>query len=164
MVKWSCADICDELGDSVSYCSAFPFKHFSQLSKFHGRIRTVSCFEDNSRVKEILSSPGNSDVLVVDGKGSQRRALLGDQIASAALKNGWAGVLVHGAIRDSEIIGEFTDIGVCALGTNPRKSERRGEGTVGDIVTFAGLTFVSGEYVYVDSDGIIISTGPISIN
>lgn len=163
MTTWSCADICDEQGDNVNYCSEFPFRHFSQVRKFHGRIRTVKCFEDNSRVKEILNTAGHGDVLVVDGRGSHRRALLGDQIASAAVKNGWSGVLIYGAIRDSEVIAELTDIGVCALGTNPRKSDRRGEGTIDDTVAFAGLNFVMGEYVYVDSDGIIISSRQISL-
>jgi regulator of ribonuclease activity A len=157
-MSWSCADICDSHGDSVSYCDSFPFRHFSKVMKFYGQIETVKCFEDNSRVKELLATPGNSRVLVVDGLGSQRRALMGDLIADSAVKNGWAGVLINGAIRDSSAIALLDNLGVCALGTNPRKSDRKGVGSVGEVLEFVGLRFTPGHFIYVDHDGIILSS------
>ena len=108
-------------------------------------------------VKEILATPGHGRVLIVDGQGSHRRALMGDLIAKSALDNGWGGVLINGVIRDSITIGSMKSLGVCALGTNPRKSDRKGQGSVGDIVEFAGLKFTAGHCVYVDEDGIIVS-------
>jgi regulator of ribonuclease activity A len=157
MHNWSCADICDHEGDKVEYCTEFPFKHFTKVSRFFGPVETVACFEDNSRVKEILACPGEGKVLVVDGRGSHRRALLGDLIATSASKNGWAGVVLNGVVRDSVALQSMDQLGVCALGTNPRKSDRKGAGTVGEQVTFAGLEFKRGAYVYVDEDGIIVS-------
>ena len=156
--EWTCADICDWKGDSVRYATGFPFKHFTKLHKFCGQIVTVKCFEDNSRVKELLATPGEGRVLVVDGQGSLARALLGDLIADSAIKNDWAGLVINGAIRDSSAIGLLENLGVAALGTNPRKSDRKGAGTVDEVVSFVGLTFVPGEYVYVDTDGIIVSS------
>ena len=156
-MQWSCADLCDKYGDSVRYCDSFPFKHFSKKKKFHGIVVTVKCYEDNSRVKEILATPGNDRVLVVDGKGSQRRALMGDLIANSAVQNQWSGVLINGAIRDSVAIISLDTLGVCALCTNPRKSDRKGAGTINEPVEFCGATFRQGDWVYVDEDGIIVS-------
>lgn len=157
MDDWTCADICDWKGESVNYCDSFPFRHFSRTTKFSGPIETIKCFEDNSRVKEILSTPGHGKVLVVDGGGSTRRALLGDLIAESAVMNGWSGVLINGVVRDSDLLARVRELGICAIGTNPRKSDRRGLGTIGEKVDFSGLSFRPGEFVYVDSDGIIVS-------
>jgi regulator of ribonuclease activity A len=156
-MSWSCADICDSHGDFVSYCDSFPFRHFSKVRKFYGEIETVKCFEDNSRVKELLATPGYGRVLVVDGQASQRRALMGDLIADSAIKNGWAGLLINGAIRDSAAIGSLDNLGVCASGTNPRKSDRKGQGSVHEVVEFSGLKFTPGYFVFIDHDGIIVS-------
>ncbi len=163
MQPWSCADIFDLKGDAVQCSSIFPFRHFSKLKRFHGAVETVNCFEDNSRVKEMAYSPGLGRVLIVDGKGSQRCALVGDQVAAAALSNGWAGIVVNGAIRDAAAISEMDAIGICALGTNPRKSEKRNSGTIGDRVNYVGIDFVPGDYVYVDEDGIISSSTLIEL-
>lgn len=160
-MEWSCADICDWKGDSVAYCDSFPFRHFTKRGKFFGPIQTVKCFEDNSKVKEILAKPGQGKVLVVDGEGSTRRALLGDLIAASAILNGWSGVLINGVVRDSEALSQLDALGITALGTNPRKSDRKGAGTTGDQVAFAGLTFTPGQHVYVDTDGIIVSSDVI---
>ena len=162
-MEWSCADLCDKYGDSVSYCESFPFKHFSKKTRFSGQIVTVKCFEDNSRVKELLATPGDGKVLVVDGQGSHRRALMGDLIAESAIKNHWSGVIINGAIRDSVAIRPLEVLGVCALGTNPRKSDRKGAGTTGEVVHFCGIDFKPGDYVYVDDDGIIVSNGSLQL-
>ena len=157
----SCADICDAKGDTVQYADSMPFRHYSKKTQFGGPIRTVKCFEDNSRVKEVLATPGQGSVLVVDAGASCRRAVLGDLIASSAQTNGWSGVIINGAIRDSAIIAGMDRVGVAALGTNPRKSQRRGLGTIDERVCFNGLTFIPGHYVYVDLDGVIVSTEEI---
>ena len=161
MADWTCADICDLKGDSVHYCDSFPFRHFTKLKRFCGRIQTVSCFEDNSRVKEILATPGDRRVLVVDGQGSTRRALLGDLIAASASQHNWAGVVINGVVRDSEALSSVTDLGIIALGTNPRKSNRQGVGYVGGPIEFAGLEFKPDQFIYVDGDGIIVSNEKI---
>jgi regulator of ribonuclease activity A len=123
---------------------------------FAGPVSTVRCFEDNSRVKEAVESPGEGRVLVVDGGGSRRRALFGGNLGSAAVKNGWAGVIIYGCIRDSAELG-LLNFGIRALGTMPLRSEKRGEGERDIPVRFAGATFRPGDYVYADEDGVIVA-------
>lgn len=151
------ADLCDDHYDDgdIQICQSL-FSNFGGKSKFHGKIRTISCFEDNSKVRETVSSPGNGDVLVVDGGASQRCAMLGDILAAKAVDNGWAGLIMNTYIRDSADIAEM-DLGVKALGTYPLKSEKRGLGTNDVTVAFAGVRFEPGYYVYSDEDGIIVS-------
>jgi regulator of ribonuclease activity A len=154
------ADLCDEHGDELQICEPV-FRVFGGRHAFSGPISTVRCFEDNSRVKEAVESPGAGHVLVVDGGGSRRRALFGDKLGSAAVRNGWAGVIIHGCIRDSAELGRM-DLGIRALGTMPLRSEKRGEGERDVPVRFAGVTFRPGEHVYVDEDGVIVARGPLS--
>jgi regulator of ribonuclease activity A len=149
------ADLCDEHGDRVQVCEPI-FHAFGGRRSFHGLISTVRCFEDNSRVKEAVEGPGHGKVLVVDGGGSRRRALLGDKLGEAAVRNGWAGVIIHGCIRDSAELGRM-DLGLRALGTMPLRSDKRGEGERDVPVRFAGVTFRPGEFVYVDEDGVIVA-------
>jgi regulator of ribonuclease activity A len=149
------ADLCDEHGERVQVCEPV-FHAFGGRKAFHGPISTVRCFEDNSRVKEAVEGPGQGKVLVVDGGGSRRRALLGDKLGEAAVRNGWAGVIIHGCIRDSAELGRM-DLGIRALGTMPLRSDKRGEGERDVPVRFAGVTFRPGEYVYVDEDGVIVA-------
>jgi len=154
------ADLCDEHGDAVQVCEPL-FQTFGGRHAFAGPVSTVRCFEDNSRVKEAVESPGAGHVLVVDGGGSRRRALFGDKLGSAAVRNGWAGVIIHGCIRDSAELGRM-DLGIRALGTMPLRSEKRGEGERDVPVRFAGVTFRPGEHVYVDEDGVIVARGPLT--
>jgi regulator of ribonuclease activity A len=147
------ADLCDEHGDLVQVCEPV-FHLFGGRKAFHGPISTVRCFEDNSRVREAVEGPGEGRVLIVDGGGSRRRALLGDKLGEAAVRNGWAGIVIHGCIRDSAELGRM-DLGVRALGTIPLRSDKRGEGERDVPVRFAGVTFRPGEFVYVDEDGVI---------
>jgi regulator of ribonuclease activity A len=147
------ADLCDDYGDKVQVCEPL-FHAFGGRRAFHGPVSTVRCFEDNSRVKEAVESPGGGRVLVVDGGGSRRHALLGDKLGLAAVNNGWAGIIIHGCIRDSVELGRM-DLGIRALGTMPLRSEKRGEGERDVPVRFAGVTFRPGDHVYADEDGII---------
>jgi len=132
------------------------FRDFGGRKAFFGPIKTLKLFEDNSLVRAKLEQPGQGRVLVVDGGGSLRCALLGDQLAQLAVKNGWAGVLVYGCIRDAEVIASL-DVGVKALATHPRKSEKRGVGVEDQGVGFAGVTFESGHWLYADLDGVIVA-------
>jgi regulator of ribonuclease activity A len=132
------------------------FRSFGRRRAFWGPIATLKVFEDNSLVRQSLESAGGGRVLVVDGGGSLRCALLGDQLASLAVDNGWAGVVVYGCIRDSKAIDEM-DLGVFALGTHPLKSVKKGAGDTQLPVGFGGVTFFPEEFVYADEDGVIVS-------
>ncbi len=136
------------------------FRNLGGRSAFGGEIVTVKCFEDNSVVKEQVGEPGHGKVMVVDGGGSLRIALLGDMLAEKAANNGWQGIIVYGCVRDVDIIGQ-TDLGVQALATNPRKSEKRGLGDLNVPVKFGGVVFQPGNYVYADNNGIIVSSKPL---
>ena len=153
-MTFSTPDLCDANPD-VRVVEPM-FNNFGGKMTFGGEIVTIKCFEDNSRVKECASQPGEGKVMVVDGGGSLRRALLGDMIAETAMKNGWQGFIIYGCIRDVDDIASF-DIGVQALATIPMKTERRGIGDHNSPVTFGGVTFTPGEYVYADNNGVIVS-------
>ena len=155
----STADLCDEHGDQLQVGEPL-FQAYGGRQAFFGPIGTVRCFEDNTLVKQAVESPGNGRVLVVDGGGSRRRALFGDRLGAAAVKNGWVGVIVYGCIRDSAELGRM-ELGIRALGTMPLRSEKRGEGERDVPVRFAGVTFRPGEYAYVDEDGVVVSHGPL---
>lgn len=139
------------------------FRNFGGVSAFGGEIVTVKCFEDNSVVKEQVGLPGNGRVMVVDGGGSKRNALLGDMLAEKAASNGWAGLVIYGCIRDVDVIGE-TQLGVQALGTHPRKTEKRGIGDLNVPVTFGGVTFHPGHYIYADNNGIVVSEQALNVD
>ncbi|HEY2353496.1 MAG TPA: ribonuclease E activity regulator RraA [Gaiellaceae bacterium] len=147
------ADVLDEFGDSASVC-LIQFRSFGRPS-FEGRIATVRCFEDNVLVRQTLSEPGDGRVLVVDGGGSLRCALLGDNIGDLAVANGWAGVVINGCVRDSVALEALT-VGVKALGTNPRPSTKGGDGVVGEPVTFGDIVFTPGDRLYADEDGVVV--------
>lgn len=149
-------DLCDDHPEDVRVCEPM-FANYGGRIAFGGRIVTVKCFEDNSRVKELLATPGEGRVLVVDGGGSMRCALLGDLIGESAVKQGWAGVIVYGCVRDVDALAEL-DLGVQALASIPLKSVRKGVGEVDLPVTFGGVTFVPGQYVYADNNGVIVAT------
>lgn len=150
----STADLYDELGEALQ-SMPMQFLSYGGRTAFEGPIRTIRCREDNALVKATLATRGNGAVLVVDGGGSLGTALMGDMIAESAVANGWAGVVIHGAIRDSVAIGTL-DLGVKALGTNPRKSAKEGTGEVDVVVTIEGVRFEPGKRLYADEDGILV--------
>ena len=131
-------------------------KSYGARKSFGGQIVTVKCFEDNSRVKELLATDGTGKVLVVDGGASMRCALMGDMIAESAVNNHWNGVIIYGCVRDVDAIAEL-DLGVHALASIPQKSNRKGVGEVDVELNFGQVSFNSGEYVYADNNGIIVS-------
>ncbi len=148
-------DLCDDHSDHLRIVSPL-FRDYGGKPMFHGRITTVKVFEDNSLVRSALEEPGEGRVLVVDGGGSMRCALLGDNLAELGLKNGWAGVLVYGCVRDAADLARIA-IGVKALNTHPLKSVKKGVGDRDVPVTFAGVTFHAGEWLYGDEDGVIVA-------
>ena len=129
---------------------------FGGKPSFYGQAQTVTAPEDNSYVRKALEKPGENRVLVVDGGGSTLCALLGDQLAQLAVENQWAAVIVHGYIRDSQVIADIP-IGVRALGTIPRRSIKQNKGSIGEPIHFLGVTINPGLWVYADSDGVIVS-------
>jgi regulator of ribonuclease activity A len=155
-VKIVTPDLCDAHAESVRVVAPL-FRNYGGRTTFGGPLVTIKCFEDNSLVKEWVERPGNGRVLVVDGGGSLRCALLGDVLAAKAAANGWAGLIVHGCIRDVDDIQKM-EIGVQALGSIPLKSVRKGQGELNVAVTFGGITFHPGEFVYADNNGIIVSS------
>jgi regulator of ribonuclease activity A len=155
-MSFKTADLCDAHSDKLQIAEP-GFRSFGGHSRFHGEIVTVKLFEDNSLVRETLGLPGHGKVLVVDGGGSRRCALLGDMLAASAVENHWSGILVNGCIRDSADIADMS-LGVMALDTHPLKSVKKGIGEMNVPVRFAGVTFRPGEYLYADEDGVILSS------
>lgn len=154
-------DLCDSYPQQVNVLQPL-FSSFGGRQIFYGEIVTVKCFEDNSLVKELVNQPGRGRVMVVDGGGSLRRALLGDMLAEAAAANGWAGLVIFGAIRDAGTIATL-DIGVHALATHPMKTEKLGAGSLNVDVEFAGQTIKAGQYLYADLNGILTSQAPLTL-
>lgn len=158
-MDFSTPDLCDDFADQVQVLA--PMLHnFGGKRSFGGEIVTIKCHEDNSLVKEQASQPGNGRVLVVDGGGSLRRALLGDMIAESAVKNGWQGLIIYGCIRDVDAIAAL-DLGVQALAAIPLKTDKRGIGDLNVAVTFGGITFTPGHYAYADNNGVVVSAVPL---
>lgn len=139
----------------------FQFQRFGRRISCQGPIATVACFEDNSRVKEAVSEPGHGRILLVDGCGSLRRALTGDLVAASAMENGWAGMVIIGAIRDVEVIDTF-DFAVFALGTSPIKTEKLGRGERDVALKFEGVDFSvePGQFLAADTNGVLINKTP----
>lgn len=148
-------DICDEFSDDVSVCELL-FNSYGSTERFHGPISTVKVYEDNVLVLQALEDLPAGTVLVVDGGGSKRCALLGDRLASTAATRGLAGIIVNGCIRDSAELSEI-EVGVLALAPHPRKSGKAGDGERDVPVEFGGVTWSPGHYVYVDEDGVVLT-------
>ncbi|OWA19114.1 S-adenosylmethionine--2-demethylmenaquinone methyltransferase [Streptomyces sp. CS227] len=148
------ADLVDEHGDRLRVCDV-QFHQVGGVRAYAGPVRTVSCHEDNGLLRDLLRTPGEGHVLVVDGGASLRTALVGDLIAGSAHANGWAGLVLHGAVRDSTVLAELA-LGIKALGTIPRKSSKAGAGEVDVPVTFGGVTFRTGDILHADDDGVVL--------
>ncbi len=158
-MKYQTPDLCDEYPKLVKVVEPM-FNSYGGKSSFGGQIVTIKCHEDNSVVKQTAGTDGTGRVMVVDGGGSLRRALLGDLIAADAVKNGWEGFVIYGCIRDVDAITQM-NLGVKALNTMPLKTEKKGIGELNIPVTFGGVTFNSGEFLYADNNGIIVSSKPL---
>lgn len=152
----STADLVDQYGETLQSIP-IQFRSFGRRTRFSGPAVTCKCFEDNALLKATLSDWAEPDgaVLVVDGGGSLRSALVGDLIAGIAVERGWAGLVIHGVVRDSAAIDEL-DIGIKALGTNPRKSSKTGAGQVGEVVEIGGVRIAPGQTIVSDEDGVVV--------
>ena len=148
------ADLYDEHGEALASCDT-QFRQFGGRTRFQGAIVTVRCHEDNALLKQVVQEPGAGKVVVVDADGSIHCAMMGDKMADIAVSNGWEGVIIHGAVRDATLLAGL-DIGVKALGTNPRKSHKHGAGQQDVTVDFGGAVFTPGALVVSDEDGIVV--------
>jgi regulator of ribonuclease activity A len=153
--EWKTTDLCDAHASELAIASPL-LRSFGGRRRFCGTIATVRCFEDNSLVRDRLGEKGEGRVLVVDGGGSMKCALVGDQLAVMGVGNGWAGVVVHGCVRDTAVLAA-TDLGVLALAAHPLRSVKRGAGERDVPVAFAGIAFHPGAYLYADEDGLIVA-------
>ena len=150
------ADLCDRFADQDNFQVAESiFRLFGSKQHFCGQVTTLKVFEDNSLVRTTLEEKVSDRVLVIDGGGSRRCALLGDNLAALAVENGWQGIIVYGCIRGSERINQMP-IGVMALNTHPLPSRKHGQGNTDVMITFAGVNFKKDQYLYADNDGIIV--------
>lgn len=154
-------DLCDQFPDLVQVVEPM-FANFGGREQFGGEIVTIKAYEDNSLVREQVALPGHGKVLVVDGGASMRRAMLGDMLAEKAANNGWEGIVIYGCIRDVNAIGE-TDLGVAALATHPMKTDKRGLGDLNVDLTFGGVTFRPGHYLYADNNGVLVSPQALAL-
>lgn len=158
-VTISTPDLCDAHPERVRVLEPM-LRNYGGRSAFGGEVSTVKCYDDNSFIKQRLGEPGAGRVLVVDGGGSMRRALMGGDVAAMAVANGWAGVILYGCVRDVDELREL-DLGVQALGTIPLKTKKRNIGEFDASLTFGGVTFHSGDWVYADDNGVIVADGEL---
>jgi regulator of ribonuclease activity A len=160
-MNFTVPDICDEFLPLLQVLEPV-FSNFGGRYKFFGEVVTLKCFEDNSLVKQTLGTDGQGRVLVVDGGGSLRCALVGDILAAMAAENGWQGILINGCVRDVEIL-KTIDLGVRALNCHPLKSHKRNEGQLNVPVRFAGVNFEPGQYIYADENGIVTAKKELTL-
>ncbi len=161
------ADLYDQHVDQLVVCDT-QFRQYGQRRSFHGQVVTLLCYEDNLLLKQVISEPGAGRVLVVDTQGSVRVAMLGDNMARRAADNNWAGIVIHGAVRDAHALARLP-IGIKALGTNPRRSLKTGTGLRDVTIAFGGAAFRPGSMLFSDDDGIVVlpadesSTSPAGV-
>ena len=161
-MTYSVPDICDNFIEEIAVLEPL-FSDYGGKRKFGGEIVTIKCFEDNSLVRDAVRSAGEGKVIVVDGGGSLRHALLGDLLAAKAAENGWQGLLINGCVRDVEILATI-DLGIKALNCHPVKTEKRGEGQLNVPVSIAGAIIRPGQYLYADANGVLVSARKLEVD
>lgn len=159
--RFSTADLYDVYGERCQSCQT-QFRQYGRRRAFFGRIQTVECLNDNVLLRKTLETRSDGGVLVVDGGAHLGGALVGDMIARLGMESGWSGLILNGAVRDAGAIGAL-DIGVKALGTNPKKSGKNGIGRVNVPVSFGAVIFTPGHWVYSDDDGILVSAEELDL-
>ncbi len=161
-MTFSTPDICDEFPADLQVLEPL-FSEYGDSEQFSGEVVTIKCFEDNTLLKQTLGTDGSGKVMVVDGGGSLRRALLGDILAAMAADNGWQGVVINGCVRDVEILKTIR-LGVRALNCHPVRSDKRNEGQLNVPVTFAGANIKPGQYLYADENGILVANSKLDLS
>jgi len=165
MKSSSTPDLCDQYEDNKNVDLRVLdslFNNYGGRAQFYGQVVTIKCFEDNSILKQLVGTPGKGRVIVMDGGGSLRRAILGDMLGAKAVENGWSGLVIYGCVRDVDELATI-DLGVKALNTHPIKTDKRGLGDLNVSVTFAGQTISSGDWVYADNNGIIVASSELEL-
>ena len=160
-MQFTTPDLSDAYPDTQALAPIL--KNLGGKKTFWGKIETLECPDDNSFVKELLNTQGKGKVLVVDANGISTVALLGDMIAEAGVENNWSGIVINGYVRDIDILGKL-DIGVQALGTMPVRSEKKNQGQLGIDITFGGITFSRGNYIYADNNGLLLSKEELELS
>ena len=156
------SDLCDQYAESIDVLEPL-FVNFAGATAFAGQVITVKCFEDNQLIREMLAQDGSGKVLLVDGGGSTRRALIDIELAELALDNNWEGIVVYGSVRHVSDLEEL-DLGIQAIASIPVAADNEGQGESGIPVNFAGVSFFDGDFIYADSTGIILSAEELSID
>jgi regulator of ribonuclease activity A len=159
-MTFSTPELCDAHGDAVRVAEPV-FRDFGGARRFSGEVETLRVFEDNALVRSALETPGRGRVLVVDGGGSVRTALVGGNLAALAARNGWSGIVVYGAVRDVAELGA-APVGIKALAASPRKSTRAGAGERGVEVKLAGISVAPGNFLWADEDGLLVADQALS--
>ena len=152
--RFSTPDISDKYPDTLAI--NIQFRSFGEKEYFCGQVKTAQCPEDNSKVKEILSQDGSGQVLLIDGYGSFKVALLGDMIAKQAIENSWEGVIINGCVRDVEIL-KVLSLGIFAIGSCPVRSNKKNRGTLGQPIKIGGILVEEGSWIYADESGVLVS-------
>lgn len=161
MINFATTDLADANPGAVRICT-LPFQNFGGRTAFFGQVRTVVCYEDSKLVQQVIRQPGNGGVLVVDGGGSPRHALLGGINAAIARDNGWSGLIINGVIRDATDVGGIA-LGVKALGVTPLRSSKTGAGAVDVPAVFGDVLFEPGDWVYCDRDGVLVAKSALAL-
>lgn len=160
-MQYNTSELCDLYADMIDVVEPL-FANYGGRRSFGGMIQTIKCFEDNGLIRQVLAEPGVGKVLLVDGGGSARRALLDAELAVMAAENGWEGIVLYGSVRDVDTLEDF-DIGIQAVNAIPVGADDQGFGEVDVPVNFAGVTFLPGDHLYADSTGIILSAEALDI-
>ncbi|KTD98333.1 MULTISPECIES: ribonuclease E activity regulator RraA [unclassified Pseudoalteromonas] len=160
-MDYSTSDLCDHFADVVDVLEPM-FINFGGRHSFGGRIKTVKCFENNELIREILSQDGTDQVLLIDGGGSTRRALIDIELAELAFENNWNGIVVYGAVRHVDELEEL-DVGIQAIASIPVAADSEGAGENGIGVNFAGVSFFDDDFIYADSTGIVLSAEELEL-
>ncbi|MEM0516185.1 ribonuclease E activity regulator RraA [Pseudoalteromonas sp. YIC-827] len=160
-MEYSTSELCDHFADVVDVLEPM-FINFGGRGAFCGRIRTIKCFESNQLIREVLQQDGTNSVLLVDGGGSTRRALIDIELAELAVENNWEGIIVYGAVRHVDELEEL-ELGIQAIASIPVAADNLAPGEEGVPVNFAGVSFYEDDYLYADSTGIIISAEELEL-
>lgn len=158
---WTVPDLCDAYEGGLAVLQPI-FRQYGGRTRFCGTVVTVKCFEDNSKVKWLADQDGDGRVMMVDGGGSMRASLLGDQVARAAMQHGWSGIVIYGCVRDVDELAQL-DLGVQALGAFPVRTLKRDLGEIDVAVSFAGVTIYPGDFVAADHNGIVVAPEPLKL-